>query len=279
MMLTFLGSVYKSFRDALARQIGETCAKWVIGAGIVLLSGFASWLGIKDYLADNSSSNTYSNAPAPAYTVTQIVTTTPTPAQSSTSEVTETPSPETTPENTPKASEENTPKDSDNPSNNPEPSTKSTNWRPNLKDAATVEYCAWPGDIGYSWSDIKRIDSYISIAKQPYSEGFSCQMKRNMASGYVDLAVPQGANTFSVIAGQSDSSHDTDIIVTFEVVDAYSGEILQTSNMSIGESVSFTVDVSSITRIRLRVTADAGPGVKSTKFIDTRAVWANPTFS
>ena len=62
--------------------------------------------------------------------------------------------------------------------------------------------------------------SYISIAKQPYSEGFSCQMKRNMASGYVDLAVPQGANTFSVIAGQSDSSHDTDIIVTFEVVDA-----------------------------------------------------------
>jgi hypothetical protein len=275
MMLTFLGSVFKSFRDALARQIGETCANWVIGAGILLLSGSASWLGIKDYLADNSSSNTSSNAPAPTYTVTQIVTTTPTPAQSSTSEVTETPSPETTPENTPKASEENTPKDSDNP----EPSTKSTNWRPNLKDAATVEYCTWPGDIGYSWSDIKRIDSYISIAKQPYSEGFSCQMKRNMASGYVDLAVPQGANTFSVIAGQSDSSHDTDIIVTFEVVDAYSGEILQTSNMSIGESVSFTVDVSSITRIRLRVTADAGPGAKSTKFIDTRAVWANPTFS
>lgn len=274
-MLTFLASVFKSFKDALARQIGETCANWVIGTGIVLLSGYASWLGIRDYLADNSSSNTYSNAPAPAYTVTQIVTTTPTPAQSSTSEVTETPSPETTPENTPKDSEENTPKDSDNP----EPSTKSTNWRPNLKDAATVEDCAWPGNIGYSWSDIKRIDSYISIAKQPYSEGFSCQMKRNMASGYVDLAVPQGANTFSVIAGQSDSSHDTDIIVTFEVVDAYSGEILQTSNMSIGESVSFTVDVSSITRIRLRVTADAGPGVESTKFIDTRAVWANPTFS
>lgn len=266
-MLTFLGSVFKSFRDALARQIGETCANWVIGAGIVLLSGSASWLGIRDYLADNSSSNTSSNAPAPVYTVTQIVTTTPTPVQSSTSEVTETPSPETTPENTPKASD------------NPEPSTKSTNWSPNLNDAATVESCAWPGNTGYSWSDIKRIDSYISIAKQPYSEGFSCQMMRNMASGYVDLAVPQGANTFSVIAGQSDSSHDTDIIVTFEVVDAYSGEILQTSNMSIGESVSFTVDVSSITRIRLRVTADAGPGVESTKFIDTRAVWANPTFS
>lgn len=269
-MLTFLVSVYKSFKDALARQIGETFAKWIFGILITLL---VSWLGFRSCLADNSSSNTSSNAPAPAYTVTQIVTTTPTPVQSSTSEVevTETPSPEATPENTP----ENTPKDS----NNPEPSTKSTNWRPNLKDAATVEYCAWPGDIGYPWSDIKRIDSYISIAKQPYSEGFSCQMKRNMASGYVDLAVPQGANTFSVIAGQSDSSHDTDIIVTFEVVDAYSGEILQTSNMSIGESVSFTVDVSSITRIRLRVTADAGPGVKSTKFIDTRAVWANPTFS
>lgn len=274
MMLTFLGSVFKSFRDALARQIGETCANWVIGAGIVLLSGSASWLGIRDYLADNSSSNTSSNAPAPVYTVTQIVTTTPTPVQSSTSEVTETPSPETTPENTPKASDNPEPS-----TDNPEPSTKSTNWSPNLNDAATVESCAWPGNTGYSWSDIKRIDSYISIAKQPYSEGFSCQMMRNMASGYVDLAVPQGANTFSVIAGQSDSSHDTDIIVTFEVVDAYSGEILQTSNMSIGESVSFTVDVSSITRIRLRVTADAGPGVESTKFIDTRAVWANPTFS
>lgn len=270
-------SVFKSFKDALARQIGETCADWLIGVVAVLLSGSASWLGIKHYLVDNSSSNTSSNAPAPVYTVTQIVTTTPTPVQSSTSEVevTETPSPETTPENTP----ENTPKASDNPYNNPEPSTKSTNWSPNLNDAATVESCAWPGNTGYSWSDIKRIDSYISIAKQPYSEGFSCQMMRNMASGYVDLAVPQGANTFSVIAGQSDSSHDTDIIVTFEVVDAYSGEILQTSNMSIGESVSFTVDVSSITRIRLRVTADAGPGVESTKFIDTRAVWANPTFS
>ena len=276
MMLTFLASVFKSFKDALARQIGETCANWVIGTGIVLLSGYASWLGIRDYLADNSSSNTYSNAPAPAYTVTQIVTTTPTPVQSSTSEVevTETPYPETTPENTPKASDNPEPS-----TDNPEPSTKSTNWSPNLNDAATVESCAWPGNTGYSWSDIKRIDSYISIAKQPYSEGFSCQMMRNMASGYVDLAVPQGANTFSVIAGQSDSSHDTDIIVTFEVVDAYSGEILQTSNMSIGESVSFTVDVSSITRIRLRVTANAGPGVESTKFIDTRAVWANPTFS
>lgn len=276
-MLTFLASVFKSFKDALARQIGETCADWLIGVVAVLLSGSASWLGIKHYLVDNSSSNTSSNAPAPVYTVTQIVTTTPTPVQSSTSEVevTETPSPETTPENTP----ENTPKASDNPSNNPEPSTKSTNWSPNLNDAATVESCAWPGNTGYSWSDIKRIDSYISIAKQPYSEGFSCRMMRNMASGYVDLAVPQGANTFSVIAGQSDSSHDTDITVTFEVVDAYSGEILQTSNMSIGESVSFTVDVSSITRIRLRVTADAGPGVESTKFIDTRAVWANPTFS
>lgn len=276
MMLTFLASVFKSFKDALARQIGETCANWVIGTGIVLLSGYASWLGIRDYLADNSSSNTYSNAPAPAYTVTQIVTTTPTPVQSSTSEVevTETPYPETTPENTPKASDNPEPS-----TDNPEPSTKSTNWSPNLNDAATVESCAWPGNTGYSWSDIKRIDSYISIAKQPYSEGFSCQMMRNMASGYVDLAVPQGANTFSVIAGQSDSSHDTDTIVTFEVVDAYSGEILQTSNMSIGESVSFTVDVSSITRIRLRVTADAGPGVESTKFIDTRAVWANPTFS
>ena len=275
-MLTFLASVFKSFKDALARQIGETCANWVIGTGIVLLSGYASWLGIRDYLADNSSSNTYSNAPAPAYTVTQIVTTTPTPVQSSTSEVevTETPYPETTPENTPKASDNPEPS-----TDNPEPSTKSTNWSPNLNDAATVESCAWPGNTGDSWSDIKRIDSYISIAKQPYSEGFSCQMMRNMASGYVDLAVPQGANTFSVIAGQSDSSHDTDIIVTFEVVDAYSGEILQTSNMSIGESVSFTVDVSSITRIRLRVTADAGPGVESTKFIDTRAVWANPTFS
>lgn len=270
-------SIFKSFREALARRIGETFADWVIGAGITLLSAVGltllPWLDLRHYLVDNLSSNTSSNAPAPVYTVTQIVTTTPTPVQSSTSEVevTETPSPETTPENTP----ENTPKASDNP----EPSTKSTNWRPNLKDAATVEDCAWPGNTGYSWSDIKRIDSYISIAKQPYSEGFSCQMKRNMASGYVDLAVPQGANTFSVIAGQSDSSHDTDIIVTFEVVDAYSGEILQTSNMSIGESVSFTVDVSSITRIRLRVTADAGPGVKSTKFIDTRAVWANPTFS
>ena len=279
MKLTFLVSVYKSFIDALTRRIGETCAKWF---WLVIILPVLSWIGIRDYLADNSSSNTYSNAPAPAYTVTQIVTTTPTPAQSSTSEVTETPSPETTPENTPKASEENTPKDSDNPepsTDNPEPSTKSTNWSPNLNDAATVESCAWPGNTGYSWSDIKRIDSYISIAKQPYSEGFSCQMMRNMASGYVDLAVPQGANTFSVIAGQSDSSHDTDIIVNFEVVDAYSGEILQTSNMSIGESVSFTVDVSSITRIRLRVTADAGPGVESTKFIDTRAVWANPTFS
>ena len=267
MMLTFLASVFKSFKDALARQIADTTAKYVIKCVTWAVVGLASLFGFTRCLADNSSSNTYSNAPAPAYTVTQIVTTTPTPAQSSTSEVTETPSPETTPENTPKASD------------NPEPSTKSTNWRPNLKDAATVESCAWPGNTGYSWSDIKRIDSYISIAKQPYSEGFSCQMMRNMASGYVDLAVPQGANTFSVIAGQSDSSHDTDIIVTFEVVDAYSGEILQTSNMSIGESVSFTVDVSSITRIRLRVTADAGPGVKSTKFIDTRAVWANPTFS
>ena len=68
-MLTFLGSCFKSFRDALARQIGETCANWVIGAGILLLSGSASWLGIKDYLADNSSSNTSSNAPAPTYTV------------------------------------------------------------------------------------------------------------------------------------------------------------------------------------------------------------------
>lgn len=272
-----LTSVYKSFKDALARQIGETFAKWVIRAMATLLSavGLAllPWPDLRHYLVDNLSSNTSSNAPAPVYTVTQIVTTTPTPVQSSTSEVevTETPSPETTPENTP----ENTPKDS----NNPEPSTKSTNWSPNLNDAATVESCAWPGNTGYSWSDIKRIDSYISIAKQPYSEGFSCRMMRNMASGYVDLAVPQGANTFSVIAGQSDSSHDTDIVVTFEVVDAYSGEILQTSNMSIGESVSFTVDVSSITRIRLRVTADAGPGVESTKFIDTRAVWANPTFS
>lgn len=277
-MLTFLASVFKSFRDALARRIGETLADWVIWAMAALLSavGLAllPWLDLRHYLVDNSSSNTYSNAPAPAYTVTQIVTTTPTPAQSSTSEVTETPSPETTPENTPKASDNPEPS-----TDNPEPSTKSTNWSPNLNDAATVESCAWPGNTGYSWSDIKRIDSYISIAKQPYSEGFSCQMMRNMASGYVDLAVPQGANTFSVIAGQSDSSHDTDIIVTFEVVDAYSGEILQTSNMSIGESVSFTVDVSSITRIRLRVTADAGPGVESTKFIDTRAVWANPTFS
>lgn len=277
MKLTFLASVYKSFKDALARQIGETFAKWVIWAMATLLSavGLAllPWPDLRHYLVDNLSSNTSSNAPAPVYTVTQIVTTTPTPVQSSTSEVevTETPSPETTPENTP----ENTPKDS----NNPEPSTKSTNWSPNLNDAATVEDCAWPGNTGYPWSDIKRIDSYISIAKQPYSEGFSCRMMRNMASGYVDLAVPQGANTFSVIAGQSDSSHDTDIVVTFEVVDAYSGEILQTSNMSIGESVSFTVDVSSITRIRLRVTADAGPGVESTKFIDTRAVWANPTFS
>ena len=269
-------SVFKSFKDALARQIADTTAKYVIKCVTWAVVGLASLFGFTRCLADNSSSNTSSNAPAPVYTVTQIVTTTPTPVQSSTSEVevTETPSPETTPENTPK--------DSDNPepsTDNPEPSTKSTNWSPNLNDAATVESCAWPGNTGYSWSDIKRIDSYISIAKQPYSEGFSCRMMRNMASGYVDLAVPQGANTFSVIAGQSDSSHDTDITVTFEVVDAYSGEILQTSNMSIGESVSFTVDVSSITRIRLRVTADAGPGVKSTKFIDTRAVWANPTFS
>lgn len=277
-MLTFLVSVFKSFIDALVRQIAEITAKYVAVkafkyvAGTVV--GLASLFGFTSCLADNSSSNTYSNAPAPVYTVTQIVTTTPTPAQSSTSEVTETPSPETTPENTPKASDNPEPS-----TDNPEPSTKSTNWSPNLNDAATVEDCAWPGNTGYPWSDIKRIDSYISIAKQPYSEGFSCQMKRNMASGYVDLAVPQGANTFSVIAGQSDSSHDTDIVVTFEVVDAYSGEILQTSNMSIGESVSFTVDVSSITRIRLRVTADAGPGVESTKFIDTRAVWANPTFS
>lgn len=161
----------------------------------------------------------------------------------------------------------------------PESKTKNTSWAPRLKEASATQWCEWPGNIGHPWSEIKSIDDPVTISQQPYSDGFACRMGRNLASGYIDFVVPQGAASFSVIVGQSDYSHDTNVAVTFELSNADSGEVLATATTSMGDAASLAIDVSSSIKIRLSATADAGTGAAPKKHVDVLAVWANPLFS
>lgn len=76
-----------------------------------------------------------------------------------------------------------------------------------------------------------------------------------------------------VTSGQLDSSTMTDGSVVFEILNASTGQILESRTLRHSESVDFKVAVDGVIRIRLQVTAQSDTGK-----VDLYAAWAEPTF-
>lgn len=158
----------------------------------------------------------------------------------------------------------------------PTPNSQQKNFKehaPTLDNAAATEWCRWPGNTGYSWRRLESTKNPATITQNHYRRGFFCNMLKNYASGYVDILVPKGASDFMVTSGQLDSSTMTDGSVVFEILNASTGQILESRTLRHSESVDFKVAVDGVIRIRLQVTAQSDTGK-----VDLYAAWAEPTF-
>ena len=152
--------------------------------------------------------------------------------------------------------------------------SKSPEWNPTLDQAVAKEACGYD-----SWETLSGSDDVSAIAQKTYNNGFKCDLWHKLDDGSVELLVPQGAKTFAITAGQSDYSRDTNVTVTFEISDPISDKVLDTASLRLNEAKEFSIDVSSVPRLKLKVVAEAAQGESRKSDISVNAIWADPKFS
>jgi len=118
-----------------------------------------------------------------------------------------------------------------------------------------------------------------TLSKTVYTDAKACEMNARSQNvgdnGYLDYIVPVGVTTFQATVGQDDNSTSTDVTTRFEVLDL-EGNSLWSADMTYGHTTDVNVDVSTILRVRLKVTvlvAAQSPPSQVT------VVWANPQFA
>lgn len=152
--------------------------------------------------------------------------------------------------------------------------SKSPEWNPTLDQAVAKEACG-----SDSWETLSGSDDVSAIAQKTYNNGFKCDLWHKLDDGSVELLVPKGAKTFTITAGQSDYSRDTNVTVTFEISDPISDKVLDSASLRLNEAKEFSIDVSSVPRLKLKVVAEAAQGDSRKSDISVIAIWADPKFS
>ncbi|WP_314804719.1 hypothetical protein [Actinomyces bouchesdurhonensis] len=132
-----------------------------------------------------------------------------------------------------------------------------------------------PGD----WTSLGRSSETTALSQKVYNNGFKCELTKTLDDGSVDILIPKGANTFTVVGGQSDNSRNTNVTVTFEISDPISDKVLDTASLPLNEAKEFSIDVSSVPRLKLKVVAEAAQGESRKSDISVIAIWADPKFS
>ena len=143
-----------------------------------------------------------------------------------------------------------------------------------------VEPDAGPGGArSYSWETLSESDDVSAIAQKTYTNGFKCHMEYSLDAGSVEFLVPKDAKTFTITAGQSDYSRDTNVTVTFEISDPISDKVLDSASLRLNEAKEFSIDVSSVPRLKMKALVEAAPGESRKSNISITVIWADPKFS
>ena len=157
--------------------------------------------------------------------------------------------------------------------------SKSPEWNPTLDQAVAHSDCGREGWRPGDWTSLGRSSETTALSQKVYNNGFKCELTKTLDDGSVDILIPKGANTFTVVGGQSDYSRDTDVTVTFEISDPISDKVLDTASLRLNEAKEFSIDVSSVPRLKLKVVAEAAQGESRKSTINVIAIWADPKFS
>ena len=157
--------------------------------------------------------------------------------------------------------------------------SKSPEWNPTLDQAVAKEECGHTTYFSNPWETLSGSNDVSAIAQKTYNNGFKCELEKKLDDGSVELLVPQGAKTFTTTAGQSDYSRDTNITATFEISDPISDKVLDSASLRLNEAKEFSIDVSSVPRLKLKVVAEAAQGESRKSDISVNAIWADPKFS
>lgn len=174
------------------------------------------------------------------------------------------------------------PTSSPSPTNTPTPmptTSRSPEWNPTLDQAAAKSDCGREGWRPGDWRSLGRSSETTALSQKVYNNGFKCELTKTLDDGSVDILVPKGANTFTVMGGQSDNSRNTNVTVTFEVINPLSNEVLDSASLPLGQTKEFRIDVSRIPRLTLKVLAEASAGESTKNEINVQPVWADPKFS
>ena len=126
---------------------------------------------------------------------------------------------------------------------------------------------------------LAKSDNVSAIAQKTYTNGFKCDMEHTLDDGSVEFLVPKDAKTFTITAGQSDYSRDTNVTVTFEISDPISDKVLDSTSLRLNEAKEFSIDVSSVPRLKMKALVEAAPGESRKSDISVIAIWADPKFS
>lgn len=258
--------------DTLKSWLYEHRNKLIVGT---ILAFVAAVLTIPTHFAENLVDRFY----PPSITPTATSTSTPSPTDPS--PILTTPSPSVSP-TTQTPTNSPFPTDTHSPTNTPTPmptTNRSPEWNPTLSQAVAKSDCgreSWrPGD----WTSLGRSSETTALSQKVYNNGFKCELTKTLDDGSVDILVPKGANTFTVVGGQSDNSRNTNVTVTFEVINPLSNEVLDSASLPLGQTKEFRIDVSGIPRLTLKVLAEASAGESTKNTINVQPVWADPKFS
>lgn len=252
--------------DTLKSWLYEHRNKLIVGT---ILTFVAALLTIPTHLAQNLVDRFYPPSNTPAATSTS------TPSPTNPSPILTTPSPSVSPTT-------QTPTNSPSPTNTPTPmptTSRSPEWNPTLNQAVAKSDCGREGWRPGDWTSLGRSSETTALSQKVYNNGFKCELTKTLDDGSVDILIPKGANTFTVVGGQSDYSRDTNITVTFEISDPISNKVLDTASLRLGQTKEFRIDVSGIPRLTLKVLAEASAGESTKNAINVQPVWADPKFS
>ena len=252
--------------DTLKSWLYEHRNKLIVGT---ILTFVAALLTIPAHLAQNLVDRFYPPSNTPAATSTS------TPIPTNPSPILTTPSPSVSPTT-------QTPTNSPSPTNTPTPmptTSRSPEWNPTLNQAVAKSDCGREGWRPGDWTSLGRSSETTALSQKVYNNGFKCELTKTLDDGSVDILIPKGANTFTVVGGQSDNSRNTNVTVTFEVINPLSNEVLDSASLPLGQTKEFRIDVSGIPRLTLKVLAEASAGESTKNAINVQPVWADPKFS
>ena len=213
--------------------------------------------------------------------ITPAATSTSTPSPTEPSPILTTPSPSVSP-TTQTPTNSPFPTDTHSPTNTPTPmptTNRSPEWNPTLDQAVAAEKCGHPAWNAEAWITLAKSDNVSAIAQKTYTNGFKCDMEHTLDDGSVEFLVPKDAKTFTITAGQSDYSRDTNVTVTFEISDPISDKVLDSTSLRLNEAKEFSIDVSSVPRLKMKALVEAAPGESRKSDISVIAIWADPKFS